>query len=100
SVPTRRSSDLTDAPSGISVSNPNPALVDNAIFAVQHDLIFDVNSNSEIYYSTIGTAPCRKFVINYYEATHYGCTESSTIQIVLHEFTNEIEVHILDKPLQ
>lgn len=90
----------TDAPSGISVSNPNPALVDNAIFAVQHDLIFDVNSNSEIYYSTIGTAPCRKFVINYYEATHYGCTESSTIQIVLHEFTNEIEVHILDKPLQ
>lgn len=87
-----------DAPSGISVTNPNPALIDNAIFAVQHDLIFDTSTSSEIYYSTIGTAPCRQFVVNFYEAAVFGCPGKSTIQVVLHEFTNEIEVHILDKP--
>ena len=88
-----------DAPSGISVSNPNPALIDNAIFAVQHDMIFYLDDESEIYYSTIGAAPCRKFVINFYNAVNFGCPERSTVQIVLSEFTNEIEVHILSKPI-
>ncbi|MDO5656549.1 MAG: T9SS type B sorting domain-containing protein [Flavobacteriaceae bacterium] len=87
-----------DAPSGISVTNPNPALISNAIFAVQHDLLFDATNDSEIYYTTIGTAPCRKFIVNYYNAINFGCPGSSTVQIVIHEFTNDIEVHILEKP--
>ena len=86
-----------DCPSGISVTNPNPALIDNAIFGVQHDMVFEQNDPSEIYYSTIGTAPCRKFVVNYYNAKIFGCDTRSTIQVVLSEFTNEIEVHILEK---
>ena len=87
-----------DAPSGVSVQNPNPALIDNAIFAIQHDLLFDIDDTSEIYYSTIGEEHCRKFVVNYYDAIIFGCDGRSTIQVVLHEFTNEIEVHILEKP--
>ena len=87
-----------DAPSGISVTNPNAALIDNAIFAVQHDMVFDLNDDSEIYYTTIGTAPCRKFVVNFNNAIIFGCPERSSIQVILSEFTNEIEVHILDKP--
>lgn len=88
-----------DAPSGISVSNPDPALIDNAIFAVQHDMLFNTSQSSEIYYSTIdGGDGCRMFVVNFYDAIVYGCPGLSTIQVVLHEFTNEIEVHILSKP--
>lgn len=86
-----------DCPSGISGTNPNPALIDNAIFAIQHDMIFDLTDDSEIYYSTIGSAPCRKFVVNYYNADIFGCPTHSTIQVVLSELTNEIEVHILER---
>lgn len=77
--------------------NPDPGLPKNSIFGVYHDMVFAAGDSSEIYYSTIGTAPYRKFVINFFDGRVAGCTERSSSQIVLHETTNIIEVFIDQK---
>lgn len=82
----------------IQWQNPNANLPKNSIFGVYHDMVFSANDPSEIYYTTIGTAPFRKFVISFYEGRVAGCTERSSSQIVLHETTNVIEVFV-DKKL-
>jgi gliding motility-associated-like protein len=78
--------------------NPNASLPKNSIFGVYHDMVFAAGDSSEIYYSTIGTAPYRKFVINFYDGRVAGCTDRSSSQIVLHETTNIVEVFV-DKKL-
>lgn len=78
--------------------NPNTSLPKNSIFGVYHDIVFSSSDQSEIYYSTIGTAPYRKFVISFYEGRIAGCTERSSSQIVLNETTNIVEVFV-DKKL-
>ena len=83
----------------ILANNPSPLLPKNSIFGVMQDLIFSETDDSEIYYTVIGSSPCRKFVINYYKARLTGCTDTSTFQIVLSEFSNEIDVIIENKPL-
>ncbi|KFC19210.1 T9SS type B sorting domain-containing protein [Chryseobacterium sp. FH1] len=80
-------------------NNPSPLLPQNSIFGVMQDLIFSRTGDAEIYYSVVGTAPCRKFVINFYKARIAGCTETSSSQIVLSEFSNEIDVIIENKVL-
>lgn len=87
-----------DCPSGISFANPHPNLISNGIFAVQHDIAFENNGSSGIYYEVVGNAPCRRFVVNYYNGKLFGCEDYSTTQIVLYEMTNVIEVYIEDKP--
>ncbi|MCU7613983.1 T9SS type B sorting domain-containing protein [Chryseobacterium sp. GMJ5] len=77
--------------------NPNVNLPKNSIFGVYHDLVFSTSDASEIYYSTIGTAPYRKFVVNFYEGRVAGCTDRSSSQIVLHETTNIVEVFVEKK---
>lgn len=78
--------------------NPSASLPKNSIFGVYHDIVFSSGDTSEIYYSTIGTAPYRKFVINFFDGRVAGCTDRSSSQIVLHETTNVIEVFV-DKKL-
>ncbi|CAD7812522.1 hypothetical protein CHRY9390_02525 [Chryseobacterium aquaeductus] len=78
--------------------NPNASLPKNSIFGVYHDMVFANGDSSEIYYSTVGTAPYRKFVINFYDGRVAGCTDRSSSQIVLHETTNIVEVFV-DKKL-
>jgi len=78
--------------------NPNVSLPKNSIFGVYHDMVFSSGDQSEIYYSTIGTAPYRKFVISFFEGRIAGCTDRSSSQIVLHETTNVIEVFVEKKP--
>ncbi|MFY1045678.1 T9SS type B sorting domain-containing protein [Chryseobacterium sp. GP-SGM7] len=78
--------------------NPDPGLPKNSIFGVYHDMVFSAGDSSEIYYSTIGTAPYRKFVVNFYDGRVAGCTDRSSSQIVLHETTNIVEVFV-DKKL-
>jgi gliding motility-associated-like protein len=82
----------------IQWQNPSTSLPKNSIFGVYHDLVFSSGDQSEIYYSTIGTAPYRKFVISFYEGRVAGCTDRSSSQIVLHETTNIIDVFV-DKKL-
>lgn len=79
--------------------NPSTSLPKNSIFGVYHDMVFSSGDSSEIYYSTIGTAPFRKFVINFFEGRVSGCTDRSSSQIVLHETTNVIEVFVEKKLL-
>lgn len=80
-------------------NNPSPLLPQNSIFGVMQDLIFSTTSGSDIYYSVIGSAPCRKFIINFHKARIAGCTETSSSQIVLSEFSNEIEINVENKVL-
>lgn len=89
---------LTSNPN-LLADNPSPLLPKNSIFGLMQDLIFSDTDDSEIYYTVTGSAPCRKFVINYYKARLTGCTETSTFQIVLSEFSNEIDINIENKPL-
>ena len=76
---------------------PNPALYNNTIYGLYHDItndddVFGCNNNpntaenecGEIRYQTVGTAPCRKFIINYNNVNHFNCEESrSSFQIIL-----------------
>lgn len=82
----------------VALQNPNSGLPKNSIFGAYHDMVFSSADNSEIYYSIVGTAPYRKFVISYFEGRIAGCTETSSSQIVLHETTNIIEVFVDKKP--
>lgn len=52
----------------------------------------DMETNSFEYY-TVGTAPNRQFVINFYETSHYGNNEPVDAQVVLYETTNVIEIY-------
>ena len=79
--------------------NPDPRLPVNSIFGAYHDIIFSAGDSSEIYYTTTGVAPERKFIISYYQGRVTGCTERSSLQIVLHETTNIIDVFIERKDL-
>ena len=87
----------TFLPYGFSESLPNSSLPTNAIYGVYHDTN-PVNCGS-IEYMTSGTAPNRKFILNFIGVCHYSCSSlTSTTQIVLHESTNAIEINIINKP--
>ncbi len=65
----------------------------NAIFGPYHDL--DLLSGGAISYQTVGSYPCRKFVISYNNVPLYNCSASTTKQqIVLYETTNTIDQYI------
>ena len=83
----------------IIAENPSAFLPKISVFGVMQDMIFSDADDSEIYYTVVGTAPCRKFVINFYKGRITGCSETLTSQIVFSEFSNEIDVIIENKPL-
>lgn len=88
---------------------PNPTLpttnlYTNSIMGPYHDI--DPSLGGAIKYQIIGTAPCRIFVVSYYQVPMFddvfligSCwgTTKATHQIVLYETTNAIEVYIKDK---
>lgn len=83
----------------IEHTNPHPLLPGNSIYGIFQDLVFSNTDQSEIFYSIIGTQFCRKLVINFYEGRNAGCEERSSTQIVISEFTNEIEIFVDKKPI-
>lgn len=86
-------------PANFSEALPNQNLPKEAIFGVFHDMVFS-ESNSEINYKVIGTAPYRKFVVNFRNGRISGCeSEASSSQIVLSEGSNNIEIFVENKPL-
>ena len=76
-----------------------------SIMGAYHDIypLLNPGGQRRVEYSTIGTAPCRKFVISYYLVPLYGSTVCNnrycSQQIVLHENTGVIDVHLGDKPV-
>lgn len=91
--------------SNFSDTIPSGNIVTNSISGIMQDLIYpdkDPNTGSddvsEIYYSVVGTAPCRKFIVSFYQARMTGCEDRVNSQIVLNEGSNEIEVYTDGKP--
>jgi len=83
-----------------NVNNPIPTSAVNfprSMIGLYHDI--DLTSSGTIRYGIIGVAPYRKLVISFSNAAQYTCTVSkSTFQIVLHETTHIIDIHVLRKP--
>jgi|GEM_PF-962836 len=105
--------DITQAggycPYNLTSSGPIPsiALPMNSIMGPYQDV--DPTNMGNIYWQIIGTAPCRAFVVSFYNIPYYGDPNSvnpgscsnplfATSQIVLYETTNIIDIYIQDKP--
>ncbi len=78
----------------------NATYPDNAIFCPFSD--GNTSVGGSIHYQTIGTAPFRKFIVEYRNIPFFGsgstCTGTpATFQCVLNETTNEIDIHITNK---
>jgi len=84
------------------IGTAQTGIYNNSINGAYHDIdpsVFLPGANNDINYMVLGTAPCRTFVLNYYEVPHFNCNNlATTQQIVLYETTNVIEIYILDKP--
>ncbi|MBS1625512.1 MAG: gliding motility-associated C-terminal domain-containing protein [Bacteroidetes bacterium] len=80
---------------------PSPQNQLNSIMGPYMDIypgLLSIADSNYINYATFGTAPCRKFVVSYYQVPYFGCTSTLlTSQIVLYETTNVIEVYIGNK---
>jgi hypothetical protein len=75
--------------------NPNPGFP-RSMIGLYHDI--DPSIAGEVRYGVVGTAPYRKLVVSFNQVSHYNCPlPISTFQIVLHEFTNIIDIHVLRK---
>lgn len=76
-----------------------------AIMGAYHDIfpLLDAGGQRKIEYRTEGVTPCRKFVVSFYVVPLYGSAVCNgrycTQQIVLHESTGIIAVHLGDKPV-
>ena len=63
------------------------------------DIFYTGVDGGQIDYFTAGVSPNRKFVVNFCKNIMFGCSDVSTsTQIILYENTNQIEVHISNKP--
>lgn len=80
----------------------NPSMR-NAICGPWCDMCMPCGSPSpygSITYSTIGTAPNRKFAVTWCGDAMFGCTTQwTTSQIIIYETTNDIEVHVAHKTI-
>jgi gliding motility-associated-like protein len=76
-----------------------------AIMGAYHDIypLLNAGGQRKIEYRTEGVAPCRKFVVSFYVVPLYGSTVCNgrycSQQIVLHESTGIIDIHLGDKPV-
>lgn len=78
---------------------PNSYYYPPSILGAYHDI--NPATGGSINYYTIGTAPNRRFVVNYSAIPHFSIScfgYVSTFQIVLNETSNNIDVFIQDKP--
>ncbi len=68
----------------------------NAIMGVMQDLYPGGSTGDwSINYQVLGTAPCRAFVVNFYNVSRYSCTSiRENSQIVLYEGSNIIDIYI------
>lgn len=80
-----------------SASLPSTSLYMNAIFGAYHDIYPTIGG--AFRYGVVGSYPCRAFIMNFDHIPQYSCNSLiSTLQVVLYEGTNAIEVYIQDKP--
>lgn len=80
--------------SALNVSGQN-----NTIFAFWDDLITDIPPYDQkpIYYATIGSAPNRKFIVQWTNVYFYSTTiQMGTFQAILYEGSNNIQIQYRD----
>lgn len=76
---------------------PNSGSPRNVIMADWEDLF---PGSANIFYTTIGTAPNRRLVVNFFNVPHFTCrSNQTTFQFVLSETTNIIDINYANKPL-
>ncbi|HMK05482.1 MAG TPA: T9SS type A sorting domain-containing protein, partial [Ferruginibacter sp.] len=79
---------------GYGVALPNAAAPNNVIHVISSDLTFAGITNAAVLqYFTVGTAPNRRFVIDYSSIKFFTGTATADIQVILYETTNVVEVH-------
>ncbi len=78
---------------------PDAYFPSSSVFGVFQDLEFIKDQGSEIYYKVDGVAPCRTLTISFYKGKIVGTDQFITSQIVLHEYSNKIDVFVESKPL-
>lgn len=86
----------------ITAPIPSTSSYDNCIMAPYQDIDPSIGSTSDVRYQVYGSAPCREFVVSWYNVPMYSSSCNSllaTSQIVLHETTNIIDIYIENKPL-
>ncbi len=87
---------------GWSISTPAPTTANstprNAILGPWHDI--NPGAGGVMRYGVLGLSPNRRFVVSFENVTMFSCTTMSfTGQIKLFESSNNIEIHIGNKPL-
>ena len=71
------------------------------IFGIYHDIDPSVNvpGGGFVRWHLLGAAPCRIFVVTFYEIAQFNCNNlRSTHMMVLYETTNVIDVYVEKKP--
>lgn len=89
------------SPWTLNLTIPNANFpVKNAILGCYHDMN-NSDAQGTINYGMYGTAPYRKFVVNFYNNSQYSCNAAakSSFQMILHETSNFIDVLVLNKQL-
>ena len=88
-------------PWSFTASVPSTALIPAGhVYGIYHDIdpsVFVANGGLVNWY-LLGEAPCRIFVVTFYELAHFQCTQlRSTHMMVLYETTNAIDVYVEEK---
>ncbi|MBC7606761.1 MAG: fibronectin type III domain-containing protein [Burkholderiales bacterium] len=83
---------------------PSPTFpIRNAIYGVYQDINPSTSTAPLVHninYQILGTAPCRTFVVNFYQVAQFSCGSSvglQTSQVVLYETSNIVEVYVQDR---
>ena len=81
-----------------AIPNTDPTKPRNVIMAAYRD--WNMGLGGSITYSTSGTAPYRKLIVNWISAPLYSCTNLiGDFQIVLYETSNIIDVNLSHVPV-
>lgn len=83
--------DSSDAGCCVGQVLPNSSIPNNLIALAWGDL--SPNNGGTIEYFTLGTAPNRQLVVNFTNVPRFSGPTNITVQVVLHEGTNYIDIH-------
>lgn len=75
---------------------PNASQPNNLIAFAWEDL--EPYYGGTVRYQTLGNAPFRKLVVEFMEVPHYYLDDPVTVQVILYESTNVIEIHTTSMP--
>lgn len=75
---------------------PNASMPNNLIAFAWEDL--EPYYGGTVRYQTLGNAPFRKLVVEFANVPHYYLGDEVTVQVILYETTNVIEIHTTSMP--